>query len=374
MRIVYISKFIQNKTGTARSLIDTVKFLDRTLFCPICLLPKKSKLSEELKEYGVETFFLEQVTLTKNMLMPFIINVLKFIKIYKSINADLIHVQQAGYRKSYVLAAKLLRLPIIIHLRNPYKKGRKQLTLLNDFSPFLASKIASNSLNNAFPFSMDKRFKNKTEVIYNGIDFEKFEKAKTKREEFTEKNKDMILIGTVGQVSKRKGIKDFIKMISIIIKKERNIKFIIIGSDAPQEPGYTKKMKKHAISLNVENYLSFTGYRTDIPSLMKTLDIFVLASHSEPFGRVIVEAMAAGTPVVSTKVGGIPEIIKNEDLGLLVKKEDPLALSKAVLKYIYNVQLRIDTGERAKEYAKKYFSVEIMIDSLTKLYVQLKKF
>ena len=112
----------------------------------------------------------------------------------------------------------------------------------------------------------------------------------------------------------------------------------------------------------------FTGIREDAINLISIMDIFVLPSLWEGTPNVVLEAMLWGKPVISTEVGGVPELIENQVDGILVKPGNPVALADAVLQALKNERESIQMGIRAKEKVKKYFSIEKMVEQTEKLY------
>jgi glycosyltransferase involved in cell wall biosynthesis len=104
---------------------------------------------------------------------------------------------------------------------------------------------------------------------------------------------------------------------------------------------------------------------------MRTFDVFVLPTDSEPFGKVIVEAMAAGCPVVTTPVGGIPEIITDDTLGTMIAPGDVQATAQAIVAYLTDRQRARRVGRNARQHVQAHFGMDRMIGSLQQLYEQV---
>ena len=102
------------------------------------------------------------------------------------------------------------------------------------------------------------------------------------------------------------------------------------------------------------------GFVSDIPSFLSTIDIFVLPSLYEGLGVAVLEAMAAGKPVVATKVGGLTELVEDQITGLLVPPEDPSALARSISQLVSQRGLAEEMGARAWERVQKHFTVEQM--------------
>jgi glycosyltransferase involved in cell wall biosynthesis len=123
-------------------------------------------------------------------------------------------------------------------------------------------------------------------------------------------------------------------------------------------------------SKNLEQHFSLTGFRGDVDKLLPGLDIFLFTSKQEGFGTSLLDAFAAGVPVVATKVGGIPEIVQNEVNGLLAEAGDSEALAKQVLKLLQDPQLR-QRLKRAALQRVRSFSTEKMAERTREVYQSL---
>ncbi|RYD02072.1 hypothetical protein N752_26850 [Desulforamulus aquiferis] len=159
-------------------------------------------------------------------------------------------------------------------------------------------------------------------TIYNGIDVSRFE---TKNDLMTiRKSMDIPelgpVIGTIARLASQKGLSYFLKAASLL--KDYQVNFLIVG-DGP----LMEALQKEAVDLGIQNRVTFAGRREDIPEIMSIIDIFVLPSITEGLPLTILEAMAAGKPVVATQVGGIPEAIVQGKTGLMVPPKDPEALA-----------------------------------------------
>ncbi len=211
---------------------------------------------------------------------------------------------------------------------------------------------------------------NKVETILNGIDLSKFNiniDEEEKRKQLDVNNKKF-LICTIASLSPHKGIKDLIIAFDKIRKKIPNIDLLIVGS-GPQK----KELEEKARKLKILKNIKFLGTRDDIPEILKIVDLFVLPSYSEPFGLVILEAMASRKPVVGTSVGGIKDIIKDGETGFIVPPGNSQKLADAIIKTIKDPQKAKIMGESGRKRLEKYFTSEIMVIKTANLYKELFK-
>jgi glycosyltransferase involved in cell wall biosynthesis len=130
------------------------------------------------------------------------------------------------------------------------------------------------------------------------------------------------------------------------------------------------ELRAKALQMGVSGRVKFLGWRDDIPEIMKILDVFVLPSLNEGMGRVLVEAMAAGRPVVASRVGGIPDLVKHGENGFLVEPGDENGVSAAIKKLLADKIMRDQMGEKGRIMAQA-FSVENMVDKIDSLYASL---
>lgn len=209
-------------------------------------------------------------------------------------------------------------------------------------------------------------------TVHNGIDIDRFATACSGnfRKESGFDNK-IRLVGMVGQVSPHKGSDLFIKSASLVLEKCSDVRFVIIGDDF-QGGKYIGELRALSKRLNIENKVIFLGARQDVPEIMKDLDIFVLASKKEPFGLVIVEAMAAGTAVIATNNGGAKEIVINNKTGLLVDVNQPEKLATAIVSLLKDEKLAKAFGMAGQKRAFKEFDSERMIKKVISIYKNTK--
>ncbi|MBU2453216.1 MAG: glycosyltransferase family 4 protein, partial [Proteobacteria bacterium] len=149
--------------------------------------------------------------------------------------------------------------------------------------------------------------------------------------------------------------------------------FVIVGADGAGESGYTDQMKCMAQKNKVLDHFIFLGKRDDIPEVMNTFDLLVVPSRAEPFGKVIIEAMACNKCVIASEVGGIPEILIDGENGLLVPSEDIEALKTAILKVIENKEFANNLANNGLSTVRDHFSIDALVNKTQQLYSNLIK-
>lgn len=210
----------------------------------------------------------------------------------------------------------------------------------------------------------------KIHVIYNGVDIQKFKpssrnKADLKRELGLAPDRKMILF--VGRLYSRKGLPTLLQAARGVVKGFKNTQFVISGGGFKQNE---EKLQKLARKEGIEDNVSFVGYFPDekLPDLYAAADIFVLPALYENFPFAILEAQSTGLPVVSTRVGGIPELIVDKHSGLLIDPGDHEQLADAIIKLLQDSSFAEKLGEKARQLIEEKFAWSLVTSQVIDLY------
>jgi glycosyltransferase involved in cell wall biosynthesis len=202
-------------------------------------------------------------------------------------------------------------------------------------------------------------------VVFNGVDSDLF--GTNEYEKPVVKGKIKVL--AVGRLAPGKGLEDFIVAASIVNQINPNIEFVIAGE------GILKKTLTGLIArLKLDSIVRLLGQvldRQDVADLYHSSDVFVLPSHHEGLPTVVLEAMAAGLPVVATMVGGIPGLIVDEVNGLLIMPGDPQLLAEKILQLVNDEPLRVELGKKAKQTVLDNYTWDKISDLHIQLYEEL---
>ena len=204
-------------------------------------------------------------------------------------------------------------------------------------------------------------------VVFSGIDTTPYTEAIARREETRKKlgiAEDEILVGGVGRLEPVKGFTYFVAMAQQLQTTEERLRFVLAGEGA-----LTESLQRQATDAGTA--VDFLGLRHDVPALMAALDVLIVPSINEGMGRVILEAGAAETPVVASRVGGIPDVVDDGETGLLVQPRNPDALAAALLELIQSPERRQLMGATARAKIVPHYSLESMVQRIESIYEEL---
>lgn len=211
----------------------------------------------------------------------------------------------------------------------------------------------------------------KTRVIYNGVELAPYVRANGAqvRRELGQGAK--WLIGMVARLTEEKDHETFLQAASRIAAQLSGVRFLVVGGDPDPGQGRQRELRRLADELGLGERLVFAGERSDLPELMASLDLLIHCAHQEGFGRVLVEAMAAGRAVVATAVGGIPEVVADGQTGILVPAGDPEGVANAALALLSDPGRRQAMGRAGQVRAQRLFSLEAHVAQIQALYEEV---
>ena len=202
----------------------------------------------------------------------------------------------------------------------------------------------------------------KITVVHNGIDIDRFDRSRTRSNDLP------ILVGTVGHLAPIKGQDVFVRAAALISARRPSVHFVVIGEDKSPQMGHRRSLESLIAELGVSEIVTMPGWRDDMPAVLSSLTLFVSAARSEPFGLAIVEAMAAGLPVVAAASEGALEIIEDGISGKLVPVDDPEALAQAINDLLDDPHERSRLGRNALLAARERYSLARMASDTERVY------
>jgi glycosyltransferase involved in cell wall biosynthesis len=210
----------------------------------------------------------------------------------------------------------------------------------------------------------------KIEVIRNGVALPASIRGGRKIRQELGIPEDTPLCACIGRVVSGKGIDAYLRAARILLDQNRTVRFLMIGAHSA-ETNYKSEMQALAGELGLNGHVIFTGERTNVSDILSEIDIVVHPSLTEGLSNVILEAMAAGVPVVATRVGGNPELVKDGHTGLLVPPDDPTALAHAIGLFLDSPEIRRKCGAAGRERIAREFSIAEMLRKTEQVYLRL---
>jgi glycosyltransferase involved in cell wall biosynthesis len=270
-----------------------------------------------------------------------------------------------------VLAARLAGTPVVVvtrhHLDQVHLIGNAVFVSMDRWMARKADHVVvlSNAVRN-FMMSVDGIKGDKVEVIYQGFDFEKLtatEQARKRvRDEFELGSK--FVIGCIGQLFETKGQDHLLRAMGTVADRIPEAHLLLVGG------GDRKPFEDLANELGLQDRVTFAGYRKDVPACIGAMDMVVHPSLSEAFCQVLIEAMAAGKPLVSTDVGGAPEVVMQDETGLLVPPADSNAIAHAILDLYEAPSRRERLALAGQASVRQRFPVNLMVEKQVECYVR----
>jgi glycosyltransferase involved in cell wall biosynthesis len=173
---------------------------------------------------------------------------------------------------------------------------------------------------------------------------------------------------SVGRLDPQKGYETLLCAVAFVLREVPEFTLLIAGDTQHGGSGYHASLLKLSAELGISNNVTFLGVRRDVDSLLAQADGFVLASRWEGFGLVFLEAMAAGKPVVATRVSAVPEVVADGETGLLVPADDPKALALALLALIHDPTNAVRMGQAGRARVLSEFSAAAMVERTIDVY------
>lgn len=387
--------------GAQHSLLDIIRRLDRNKYDLLVVAPSSGAFTEAL--HGLKVPFLlgiaqrwifhprpmaflailkrpwRFIRLRKH---PYTLTLLSFVSLPIRVLLLAMVVRIKGIRVIYTntvavldgaLVAWLCRIPHVWHLREPVA-GNLDLAY-----PFSASWVPAFILRWSTRVIVNSQalgetifggsIPSKVQVIHNGVDLERYRNPMPAGD-LDRYPPNARLVGICGAIQERKDILTFVCAAARLQHSFPDVHYLIVGKE---HGPYYKSVKQEIANSGLETCVHFLGYRSDIPEIFARIDILVSAAREEPFGRTIIEAMAAGKPVVSTRSGGPQEIIEDGISGFLVDVGDDVAMAARLSELLSNHDLLTAMGAAARQRATECFDLNKTVKCIENVFDNVLK-
>ncbi|OHB86814.1 MAG: hypothetical protein A3D13_09805 [Planctomycetes bacterium RIFCSPHIGHO2_02_FULL_40_12] len=387
-RVIHIITRL-DKGGSAETTLHIVSSLNMEKYDVFLAhgLSRESNMSIMEKEVVESDLLLAEAKGVRVFALPSLVrrlsfknDLLAFINIYRLIKRIRPHIVHTHTSKAGLLgrlASFLARVPIIIHtphghvfhsyygpvMTKVFVFAEKILSFITDKITALTNRERDEHLEEGIA-SIEKYV-----VIHSGVMLDRLMNmsvdAGAVRGEFGIAQ-DSNVIGVVGRLVPIKGHKYLVSAAKRIIKEFRNTVFVFVGD------GYlSSRLERQAESIGVRKNIIFTGWRKDAVEILDLFDILVLPSLNEGMGKVLVEGMALGKPIIASNVGGIIDLVRNGENGILVPPGDSDALGEAILQLLKDKNLSEKLGKNGKAMVYPEFDASVMVKQIDDLYESL---
>jgi glycosyltransferase involved in cell wall biosynthesis len=395
-----------NMYGASRSLLRLVTRLP-TSYLPLVVLPEEGPLQDALQDAGIEVVILPW--LQKNVLgrhafhganlfvfiATFLPNILRFSHFLKKRKASLVHTNNSTVLVP-AFSATLARIPHFWHIRETLDQYVKlwdrfattETSFVWKASSYLALRFWSLFVRFIYASSLkvicvsdvvcqpftELGLNKKIHVVYNGLEIPYYTDPSIEPmplESWVEEPEAFLYVGTVGEIRAGKGQLFLVNSFARFKEKfpEANVKCLLIGGYEQKNLDYYQQIVAAIRENNLQEDVIFCGQIPDPRPGFARLDIFVLPSiQAEPFGTVVLEAMACRVPVIGTAIGGTSEQIEDGISGILVKPEGVADLASAIEDLVFDQEKRLLMAENEFARVSANFNVETYVANILRLY------
>lgn len=352
--------------GAETVLLHLASRLNRGRYRSLALLPGKGWLSERLEESGVPVHFVE----SKGWYDFRVPRAMR--RLIREEGIDLIHSHLPGHNFYSCLAGSMTGRPAVVTYHGAVEfdrtsswKDRIRLAAVRNLADAVV--VVCDYVGELLEA---KHFPGrKIQRIYNGISAEKFAVARDGHLRMELRVADGApLVGTVANVRESKGYEFFVRAARMVLDRAPDTHFVAVGD---VDPVLGKPLFALVDRLQLRDRFHFLGFRKDVPEILSALNVFVLASVSEGFPLVALEAMAAGKSVVMTRSGGQQEIVEDGVNCLLVPPADAEALAAGIGELMGNPARAAEMAQRARARVQADFTIEKMVGEYEALYERL---
>ena len=344
-----------NVGGVETGTLDLSKYLVR-LGHKSVVVSAGGALVKELELSGAKHYVL---AVNKKSIFSMFKLIPKLAKIIQDEDIDIVHARSRVPAWIAFFACRRTKAVFITTCHGYYKKHFFSAVMGWGKKVIVLSNVIARHMIEDFSVPHDR-----IKLVPRSVDLERFKYLDPQ-----DKRKDVFNVGIIGRITPLKGHLHFIKAMARVAKLVPRLKIWIVGDAPASKEAYKEEIQVLVRRLGLGHCTEFLGTQRDIPGILAHLDLVVLATTThEAFGRVVVEAQAAGVPVVATKVGGVIDIIQDNKNGLLVPPGDSKSMAEAVLRIFNDVELAQKLAQNAYLIVKERYSLELMVKNTLEVY------
>jgi glycosyltransferase involved in cell wall biosynthesis len=365
-RVLYVA-WAPFFSGAERALLLTITHLDRSRYEPVVVVGTDGELAAQLRSAGIPVEVCAIRYLDLRHPIAWLASVTRLWRLARRARPQLIHAndvpsfQPAGY------VARLTGVPAVTHVRFPDERRGFAWFLRSGFARAL---FVSRALETDAVSAAPDLFGGRTDVVHDGVVVPPLTDQGTRARIRSELGLavEKTVVALTGQVSEVKGIWEFVDASARVAAAQPAVEFAVLGDDLKGRGALRREMEQRVAALGLASRFRFLGFRPNAPALLPAFDLIAVPSHVEPLGNATLEAMAAGLPVVGSRVGGIPEMVVDGETGLLVPPRDATRLAEALGALTLDPERRRAMGAAGRRRAVEVFGLERHCDRVQEIY------
>jgi glycosyltransferase involved in cell wall biosynthesis len=368
-KILYLNH-VSHIGGAEIALLDLLTYLNRDTYAPVTFVPE-GELADRIQQLNIRCEPIPVLDgLNRYTLLHFIKILPQLASLISRENPDLLHANTNFASEYSGVLSKLTKIPAIGHIRDIEPLGRMGRWTIRQNTKVIAiaDAVKRYLVGEQIPEEQIVR-------VHDGVDLRRYQPhkeiplfVKGDRGDF----KNSIIVGIIGQIGARKGHRYLLEAAWMLVQTYPDVMFWIVGKELDHSKEQdTEQVYRYVHDHHLQHHVKFWGFRSDIPKILANLDILVLPSLQEPFGKIVIEAMAMQKPVIASHVGGVPEIVVDGKTGLLVPPGDAGAIRKALEQLLLDREQRERMGIEGRKRAEQCFSLENTVQETERVYEQI---
>jgi glycosyltransferase involved in cell wall biosynthesis len=334
---------------------------------PVALCRASPTIVRAFEAASIETVPFTPAEFSYRRGWPYFRSVGRMVRTIRSHQIDLVHCSDLMGAYQAAFAARVARVPVVCHVRSSFPPDeiplhhKLPLAAVDHFL-FVSRAVWRN-------FDRIRRVgADRGTVVYDAAPSQDptsaDDPARLRREIGLPEHAPVI--GMVARIAPEKDFETLVAAMRSVVRERPDARLLLVG--ACQDAAYAARLRQLVQAMGLGERVSWTGFRRDVAALMRAMDIVVLATHTEGFSLVILEAMEQCRPVVATRVGGVPEIVSDGENGLLHERQDADGLARAILRLLADRPFADELARRGHMFARAQFTMDRTLDAVTGVY------
>jgi glycosyltransferase involved in cell wall biosynthesis len=345
-------------SGAERALLLTLQSLDESHYEPYVLAGTDGEFAAQVRGLGLTCDIAELRPFDARHPLASAQSIASVVRSARRHQVAIVHANEAPSFQPGGYAARILGIPSLTHVRF-FDRARGYRWFLR--SRFSRALFVSHDLMNSALMEAPELFEGRSDVLYDAVEPRDAWSAddRLRVRAMLDLPLERTIVAMTGQIAEIKGIWDFVAAADMLARRGTEPFFAILGDDLKNGGAMRHAMEERVAVLGLSSRFKFLGFRKDAPEIVQAFDVIAVPSHVEPLGNATLEAMAAGRPVVGTRVGGIPEMIVDGKTGVLVPSSNPAALADAIERLVRDPDRRAAMSAAARRRATEQFGLGI---------------